>query len=49
MIDQRFMRDHPIVILTIFNVVFKKAFRQTHLKQIGRDSKFYDYERPITD
>ena len=27
----------------------KTAFRQTHLKQIGRDPRFFDYERPMTD
>ena len=33
----------------IFNIIFKTAFRQTHLRQIGRDPKFFDYERPVTD
>lgn len=37
------------MVQNIFNVIFKTAFRQTHLKQIGRDPKFYDYERPVTD
>ena len=31
----------------IFNVIFKNAFRATHLKQIGRDPKFFDCDRPI--
>lgn len=36
-------------MLTFLNTIFKNAFRQTHLKQIGRDPKFFNYENPIID
>jgi len=36
-------------VQAIFNIILKTAFRQTHLKQIGRDPRFFDYERPIRD
>jgi len=35
--------------MAFFNIVIKNAFRQTHLKQIGRDPRFFDYEHPIQD
>lgn len=37
------------MVLAILNIIFKNAFRQTHLRQIGRDPKFFDYEHPIKD
>jgi len=42
-----FINRQNSVVQAIFNILFKQAFRQTHLKQIGRDPKFFDYERPI--
>lgn len=43
------MNNQNSVVQGIFNIIFKTAFRQTHLRQIGRDPKFFDYERPVTD
>lgn len=44
-----FINSQNSVAQALLNILFKQAFRQTHLKQIGRDPRFFDYERPIID
>lgn len=48
-INADFINRQNSVVQSLFNILFKQAFRQTHLKQIGRDPRFFDYERPIRD
>ena len=47
LLNPEFINRQNSVVQGIFNIIFKTAFRQTHLRQIGRDAKFFDYERPI--
>ena len=42
-----FINNQNSVVQGIFNIIFKTAFRQTHLRQIGRDPKFFDYNAPV--
>lgn len=48
-LDANFINSQTSVCQAVFNVILKNAFRQTHLKQIGRDPRFFDYEQPIID
>ncbi len=38
------MEDHSVAH-TLINVIVKEAFRQTHLRQIGKIPRFFDTER----
>ena len=49
LLNPEFLNKQNSVVQGIFNIIFKTAFRQTHLRQIGRDPKFFDYERPVID
>ena len=44
-----FMNSHNTVSQAILNVIIKNGLRKTHLKQIGRDPRFFDYEHPVID
>ena len=48
-LDANFINSQTSVCQAVFNVILKNAFRQTHLRQIGRDPRFFDYESPIID
>lgn len=48
-LDADFINSKNSVCSAILNVIIKNAFRKTHLKQIGRDPWFFDYEDPIQD
>lgn len=40
------MEEHPVA-QTLINIIIKEAFRQTDLKQIGRNPKFFDISKTI--
>jgi len=49
LLNAEFINNQNSVVQGIFNIILKTAFRETHLRQIGRDPKFFDCERPVKD
>ena len=40
------MEDHSVAH-TLINIIIKEAFRQTHLRQIGKIPRFFDTTKAI--
>jgi len=46
-LDDQFTNSDNSVSQNLLNIIIKQAFRDTHLKQIGRAPRFFDVANPI--